>query len=321
LRLARHGYNSGYEFDIKQFSEHEGSTLTQAALVLVSYGGQGMVELESGERLKCKYRRSVGRPYCGDRVEVQWADQQSAVVSRIQSRDNVFVRGDARQRKQTIAANLDQALIIIAPRPEPSRDLVERYLVAIHSLGIQPVIVINKSELLREMNYDSSTPLGRLEDYRQLGYAVLHTSCKTDPGIASLQSVLENKTSILVGQSGVGKSSLANSLLPDLELQTGDLSRVTGKGTHTTTTTIMYSIPAGGRLIDSPGVWEYGLWHMGAAELANGFIEFEPLLGHCKFNDCRHDHEPQCAVRDAAESGSLLPWRYQSYLRLLSQSC
>ncbi len=294
--------------------------MTQAALVLVSYGGQGMVELESGERISCKYRRSVGRPYCGDRVDIQRADEQSAVVSRIHSRDNVFVRGDARKRKQTIAANLDQALIIIAPRPEPSRDLVERYLVAIHSLGIQPVIVINKAELLQEMNYDNSTALGRLEDYRQLGYTVLQTSCKTDPGIASLQSILENKTSILVGQSGVGKSSLANSLLPDLELQTGDLSRVTGKGTHTTTTTIMYSIPAGGKLIDSPGVWEYGLWQMEAAELANGFIEFDPFLGHCKFNDCQHDHEPQCAVRDAAESGGLLPWRYQAYLRLLSQS-
>jgi ribosome biogenesis GTPase len=294
--------------------------LTQAALVLVSYGGQGMVELESGERLNCKYRRSVGRPFCGDRVEIQGADTHSAVVTRILSRDNLFVRADARQRKQPIAANLDQALIIIAPRPEPSRDLVERYLVAIHSLGIDPVIVINKTELIVDKGYDSSTSLGRLEDYRQLGYQVLHTSCKAAPGIDSLRSILENRTSILVGQSGVGKSSLANGLLPDLELQTGALSRVTGKGIHTTTTTIMYSIPAGGRLIDSPGVWEYGLWEMDAAELANGFIDFNPFMGHCKFNDCRHDHEPQCAIRDAVEAGSLLPWRHQAYLRLLSQS-
>jgi ribosome biogenesis GTPase len=321
LRHARHGYNSGYEFGIKQFPEHEDSILTQAALVLVSYGAQGIVELESGERLDCKYRRSVGRPYCGDRVEIQQADEQSAVVTRILSRDNVFVRADARKRKQPIAANLDQALIVIAPRPEPSRDLVERYLVAIHSLGIQPLIVINKAELLQESNYDNRSPLGRQDDYRQLGYQVLLSSCKTEPGIDSLTSILENKTSILLGQSGVGKSSLANSLLPDLELQTGALSRVTGKGTHTTTTTIMYSIPAGGRLIDSPGVWEYGLWQMEALELANGFIDFEPFLGHCKFNDCRHDHEPQCAVREAVESGELLPWRYQAYLRLLSQSC
>lgn len=293
--------------------------LTQTALVLVSYGGQGMVELESGERINCKYRRSVGRPYCGDRVDIQRADEQSAVVSRIHSRENVFVRADARKRKRVIAANLDQALIIIAPRPEPSRDLVERYLVAIHSLGIEPVIVINKTELLLEQSYDSKSPLGRLADYQKLAYQVLHTSCKTEPGILGLESILENKTSILIGQSGVGKSSLANELLPDLALQTGSLSNATGKGIHTTTTTIMYSIPAGGRLIDSPGVWEYGLWEMDAEELANGFVEFKPFMGHCKFNDCQHDHEPQCAIREAVESGDLLPWRYDSYIRLLRQ--
>jgi len=294
--------------------------LTQSALVLVSYGGQGMVELDNGERLNCKYRRSVGRPYCGDRVEIQGADEQSAVVTRILPRDNVFVRADARQRKQPIAANLDQALVIIAPHPAPSRDLVERYLVAIHSLGIRPVIVINKTELLQQSEYDNSTPLGRLEDYRKLGYEVLHTSCKTTPGIGSLKSVLGHQTSILVGQSGVGKSSLINELLPDLELQTGALSRSTGKGIHTTTTTIMYSMPDGGRLIDSPGVWEYGLWKMDAEELVNGFVEFQPFLGQCKFNDCRHQHEPECAIQEAAESGALLPWRYQAYRRLLSQN-
>lgn len=294
--------------------------MTQTALVLVSYGGQGMVELDNGERLNCKYRRSVGRPYCGDRVEIQGADRQSAVVTRILPRDNVFVRADARQRKHPIAANLNQALIIIAPCPAPSRDLVERYLVAIHSLGIQPVIVLNKAELVQHNKYDNDTPLGRLEDYRKLGYEVLHTSCKTAPGIASLKSILEHRTSILVGQSGVGKSSLINQLLPDLELQTGALSRTTGKGIHTTTTTIMYAMPDGGRLIDSPGVWEYGLWRMDAEELVKGFIEFQPFLGQCKFNDCQHDHEPQCAIHEAAESGALLPWRYQAYLRLLSQN-
>jgi len=294
--------------------------LIRTALVLVSYGAQGKVELDNGEHLDCKYRRSVGRPYCGDRVEVQPADGSSAVLTRILPRDNVFVRADARLRKQPIAANLDQALIIIAPRPAPSRDLVDRYLVAIHSLGIRPIIVLNKAELMQKNEHDHKTPLGRLEDYRKLGYEVLRTSCKTEPGISSLKSVLENRTSILVGQSGVGKSSLVNSLLPDLDLQTGALSRVTGKGIHTTTTTIMYSMPSAGRLIDSPGVWEYGLWRMEQQELANGFIEFQPFLGQCKFNDCRHDHEPQCAIHEAAEHGALLPWRYQSYLRLLSQS-
>ncbi len=294
--------------------------MKQDALVLVSYGGQGTIEFSNGERLDCMYRRSVGRPYCGDRVEVEITHGQSAVVTRILPRENVFVRADARLRKQAIAANLDQVLIVIAPHPAPSRDLVERYLLAIHSLGIQPVIVLNKAELLAENKYNPDTPLGRMEDYQKMGYKVAHTSCKTAPGIDSLKPLLEHKVNILVGQSGVGKSSLINSLLPDLKIQTGTLSRLTGKGIHTTTTTIMYSIPAGGRLIDSPGVWEYGLWQMDPVELASGFTEFQPFVGQCKFNDCRHDHEPQCAVRMAAESGAVLPWRYQSYLRLLHQS-
>jgi ribosome biogenesis GTPase len=320
LRQAPHGYNSEYEFQITQYTERGDFILTMSAVVLVSYGSQGIVELDGGERLGCKYRRSVGRPYCGDRVEIQPADGQSAVVTRILPRDNVFVRADSRQHKQIVAANLSQVLVIIAPRPEPSRDLVERYLVAIHSLGILPVIVLNKAELVQHGGFDRNGPLGRLDDYRKLGYEVLHTSCKTTPGIAALNPILENSSSILVGQSGVGKSSLINCLLPDLELQTGALSRVTGKGVHTTTTNIMYSMPSGGRLIDSPGVWEYGLWRMEQQELVDGFPEFQPFLGHCKFNDCHHEVEPQCAIRLAAEQGTLFSWRYQAYLRLLAQS-
>ena len=119
---------------------------------------------------------------------------------------------------------------------------------------------------------------------------------------------------------GVGKSSLVNAVLPDLDLQTGALSRVTGKGTHTTTTTIMYALPCGGRLIDSPGVWEYGLWRLEAADLAAGFIEFRNLATHCRFNDCRHAGEPGCAVEAAVAQGVVLSWRYAAYRRLLEQS-
>jgi len=294
--------------------------LKQLALVLVSYGGQGVVELDGGERLKCKYRRSVGRPWCGDRVEVEMADGQSAVVTRILPRKNEFSRADTRQRKQTIAANIDQALIVIAPQPAPSRDLVERYLVAVHSLNIQPVIVLNKADLLENEQVDCDGPLGHMDDYRQLGYRVLQTSCLGEPGMGRLNEVLQGKTSILVGQSGVGKSSLVNVLLPDLDLRTRALSHVTGKGTHTTTTTIMYDLPEGGWLIDSPGVWEYSLWQMEQIDLVSGFIEFEPFLGQCKFNDCRHAQEPDCAISAAAQAGIIRPWRYRAYLSLLKQN-
>lgn len=284
--------------------------------MLVSYGTGGVAELPGGRHVDCSYRRSVGRPFCGDRVVIENTDSCSRVVSEILPRKNVFLRAGNRQQKQVVAANLDQVLIVIAPAPEPSRDLVERYLVAVHSLGIRPLIVLNKAELMGEQ---SEGPLTHLGEYPELGYRVVETSCKGVPGIQALIPLLENQTSILVGQSGVGKSSLVNALLPDHDLQTGELSRVTGKGTHTTTTTIMYTLPCSGKLIDSPGVWEYGLWEMDEHELAAGFPEIQSRAGNCRFNDCKHESEPDCAVLQAVESGEIRNWRYQSYLRLLEQ--
>lgn len=293
--------------------------MTSHGLVLVSYGSEGVVEMPDGGHTTCNYRRSVGRPYCGDRVQLAMTTAGTWVVSGILPRSNEFARAGPRGQKQVIAVNLDQVLIVVAPAPEPSRDLVERYLVAVHSLGILPLIVVNKAELLKTRTPSPDTPLGRIDDYRQLGYQVVETSCKTGPGIDALAPLLERRTSVLVGQSGVGKSSLVNRLLPDLELQTGELSRVTGKGTHTTTTTIMYALPCSGKLIDSPGVWEYGLWEMSDAELEAGFPEFDAFHGGCRFNDCRHRGEPGCAVRQAVADGLVRQWRYDAYLRLLEQ--
>jgi ribosome biogenesis GTPase len=296
------------------------NTQKREGLVLVSHGNRGMVEFADGSRADVQYRRSVGRPFCGDRVLVETMPD-ALVLTEIRPRANEFARADARRRKQVIAANLDQVLIVIAPAPAPSADLVERYLVAVHSLGITPVLVVNKAELLTETPGTGNGPLGRLDEYRDLGYPVLLTSCKGPSDTSALRPALEGKTSILVGQSGVGKSSLINSLLPDQDLQTGALSRVTGKGTHTTTTTILYRLPCGGRLIDSPGVWEYGLWDLSQEELAHGFVDFRPFTGSCRFNDCRHMGEPECAIADAADRGAIRQWRLQSYRRLLEQGC
>jgi ribosome biogenesis GTPase len=296
-------------------------TLSEA-LVLVSYGSQGVVLLADGERKRCKFRRRVGRPFCGDRVMVGRADDTSLVVESILPRKNYFVRADERQRQHIIAANLDQVLIVVAAAPLPSRDLMERYLLAVHSLGIEPVIVLNKTDLEVAANETAAgaTVLAHMPDYEALGYTVIRTSCKTAPGIAGLQSVLKDRTSIFVGQSGVGKSSLINQLLPDLHIQTNALSTSTGKGTHTTTSTILYRFTDGGFLIDSPGVWEYGIWKLDKNELTAGFIEFEPWLGQCRFNNCIHASEPDCAIKQAVADGHIRDWRYQSYLRLLEQN-
>ena len=291
------------------------------ALMLVSYGSQGVALLPDGQRKRCKFRRNVGRPFCGDRVLVAYADDASLVVEAILPRKNYFVRADERQRQHIIAANLDQVLIVVAARPLPSRDLLERYLLAVHSLGIEPLIVLNKTDLEVAPGETAAGAqvLAHMPDYEALGYTVIRTSCKSEPGITGLQSVLKDRTSILVGQSGVGKSSLINQLLPDLQIQTGALSTATGKGTHTTTSTMLYQFTGGGYLIDSPGVWEYGIWKLDNYELAAGFIDFEPWLGKCRFNNCVHATEPDCAIKQAVADGHIRDWRYQSYLRLLEQ--
>lgn len=290
--------------------------------MLVSYGSQGIVLLPDDRRSRCKFRRQVGRPYCGDRVMVARADDESLVVESILPRENFFVRTDERRRQVPVAANLDQVAIVIAMRPLPSQDLLERYLLAVHSLGIKPLIVLNKIDL----DVADDDRLARIEvithlpDYQALGYDVIFTSCVEEPGIKGLRTHLEGKTSILVGQSGVGKSSLINQLIPDLDIQTNRLSDTTGKGTHTTTSTMLYQFGDEGHLIDSPGVWEFGIWKLEDHELAEGFPEFHPFLGHCKFNNCLHNSEPGCAIKQATEEGHILEWRYRSYLRLLSQN-
>jgi ribosome biogenesis GTPase len=250
------------------------------------------------------------------------ADDASLVVETVLPRKNYFVRTDERQRKNIIAANLDQVLIVVATRPLPSRDLMERYLLAVHSLGIEPLIVYNKTDLdiAPDETANGVQVLGHMPEYEALGYTVIRSSCKTAEGISDLQEMLKDKTSILVGQSGVGKSSLINQLIPDLGIQTGKLSNATGKGTHTTTSTIMYQLNEGGYLIDSPGVWEYGIWKLEGHELASGFIEFDPWLGQCRFNNCLHVSEPDCAIKQAVSDGHIRDWRYQSYLRLMEQN-
>ena len=290
------------------------------ARVLVAYGSHGVVQVGDGEPQPCLFRRKVGRPCCGDRVLIRRADEQSYVVEEIIARRNQFMRADQRGRPQVIAANLDRVLVVVASEPLPSRDLLDRYLVAVHSLELEPIIVWNKAELPLAAGEPGARTLARLDEYEALGYAVARTSCKEAPGAAALWPLIEGHTSVLVGQSGVGKSSLIRALLPDLDIQTGALSRVTGKGTHTTTTTMLNQLPGGGRLMDSPGVWEYGLWKLDDGALAGGFPEFGAYAGQCRFNNCRHLSEPGCAIKAAAESGDIRSWRYQSYQRLMEQN-
>ncbi|MEJ2347103.1 MAG: small ribosomal subunit biogenesis GTPase RsgA [Gammaproteobacteria bacterium] len=288
----------------------------QPGLVISHHGATVMVEGAAGALWRCSVRRNLGSLVCGDRVAWQPADEREGVVVALLPRHSLLLRPQPGGRGKPVAANIEQIVVVAAVEPELSEHLIDRYLVTAETTGIAPVIVVNKVELLdaggrRDLER-------RLATYRQLGYPVLLVSVKADHGLDPLLAQLQGHTSILVGQSGVGKSSLVKALLPEREIRVAALSEAR-HGRHTTTTTVLYHLPCGGDLIDSPGVRDFGVWHIATDDVAHGFVEFRPLLGHCKFSDCSHRHEPGCALRQAAEAGRIDPQRLQSYLNMMEE--
>src|SRR5690606_3228646 len=192
----------------------------------------------------------------------------------------------------------------------------DRYLVAAEQAGLEPLLVLNKADLLEQGEYAELRAW--LDDYAALGYRTLCLSADSGAGLDALRQELKGHVNVFVGQSGVGKSSLINALLPDADLRVGALSEMTGKGTHTTTTARLFHFPDGGDLIDSPGIREFGLTHISHDDLLEGFIEFRPFLGHCRFRDCQHLHEPGCALLAAVTSGAISAGRMNSYRHILA---
>ena len=285
--------------------------MSQAGLVVRAWANRGIAQLDTGKLAPFHFPRRLIRPLPGDRIVLDAADALIEVLPR----KNEFGRGDARGRFRAVAANLDRAVIVIAPRPAPSPDLVHRYLTAALIHGVEPVVVVNKRDLgLREGEWFSD-----LDDLAELGYRIIRTRCKPQAEVDELARLCRDGISLLAGQSGVGKTSLLNALVPDLDERTSALSHVTGKGTHTTTTATVYPLSDQAGIIDTPGVWEYGLWAMTPAELERGFPEFAAHSHHCRFRNCRHDTEPGCAVRAAAESGLIPASRHAAWLRLLAE--
>ena len=295
----------------------EGSELgpEQPGRIITRYGAQVDVENDEHTVYRCLFRRNLPSPVCGDRVVWQAGKNQTGVVVAVEDRQSLLERPDADNQIKPVAANIDQILVVAAPPPALDIDLINSYLVAAEKTGISPILVINKIDLLKK---DSLKKLQkRLKPYESIPYTVIYASCETSHGLDDLVKSLQSKTSILVGQSGVGKSSLIQKLLPDEELKVGELSESSGLGRHTTTATRLYHFPAGGELIDSPGVRSFRLGHVSRTQLTEGFIEFRPYLGQCKFSDCRHKVEPECAIREAVETGNISQERYDGYQRLL----
>ncbi|KZY75317.1 ribosome biogenesis GTPase RsgA, partial [Oleiphilus sp. HI0067] len=244
------------------------------------------------------------------------ADNSGVIEARLE-RSTLLQRPDNYGQLKPVASNIDRILIVVALEPTPFANLIDRYLVAAETTGIEPAILFNKSDLITDDNRDFIH--GLMDTYKALGYEVLLTSANDEQDCSeTLLSWLSNHTSVFVGQSGVGKSSLIRTILGDQSIRVGELSENTRKGTHTTTTAKLFHLPQGGRLVDSPGIREFGLWHITEAELLEGFTEFRPFIGYCKFRDCKHEQEPGCAIQQALEEGKISETRMQSYRHILS---
>lgn len=283
--------------------------------VVVSYSQDCVVEDSAGALHRCLSRRSIGKPFCGDYVRFS-VESGSNVISEILPRKNLLARPNYRDQLRPFAANVDLIGIVIAIQPPFERSLIDRYLALAEQLEIQPLIWLNKIDLAGDQR---EALLGRLAIYEQLGYPVLSGSTVSGDGILELEQQFRNKTGILVGQSGVGKSSLIQRLIPDIELRIGSLSTASGLGRHTTTETTLYHLPDGGDLIDSPGIRLLRLGHLSAEQIEHGFLELRPYKGACRFADCRHQQEPGCVVQAALQRGEIDPERLSSFHALLAE--
>jgi ribosome biogenesis GTPase len=291
---------------------------TQPARVTESFGRRVIVESADGTRSPAELFGKRLTCVCGDKVLIRAPSQQSGDVSKVVSvlpRRSLFARTDSRGRTEPLAANLTLLIVIIAPVPEPDLYIVDRYLTGAALAGISGALVVNKSELPRAAEEDFEAGVN---DYEQAGYTVLRVSAKNDPSIEPLRTLLAGATGMLVGQSGVGKSTLTNRLAPESERPTRSLSDSTGEGRHTTVSTALFRLPGGGELIDSPGVRDFAPPPVEDAMIQVGWPEILKLAPQCRFNNCLHVREPGCAVLEAVAAESISARRYESYKRLLN---
>lgn len=290
----------------------------QRGLIISHFGRQVDVEVLEGEHKgeiqRCHLRTHLGQLVTGDQVIWRRTADSGVVVAAL-DRHSELLRPNNQGELKPVAANIDYIVIVIAVEPYAHANLIDRYLVAAEASQIEPVLLLNKADLLNDDNRDRLEAL--LDQYRALGYRTLSASTSTQHGLDELKALLADHISVFVGQSGVGKSSLVNSLL-GTDIKTGELSDLTRKGRHTTTTARLFHFPDGGDLIDSPGIREFALWHMTEDQVLQGFRELAALQGHCRFRDCRHDQEPGCAFLSALDDGKISEQRFHSFQQILN---
>ncbi|MGE5384288.1 MAG: ribosome small subunit-dependent GTPase A [Betaproteobacteria bacterium] len=283
--------------------------MTETGIVVAAHGRQYVVELAEGNRLPCFPRGKKSEIACGDEVEFQRTSADQGVIERILPRRSLLYRSNE-FRQKLIAANADQIIIVVACEPAFSPELVTRALIAAETQHIASLIVLNKCDLQAQL----PTARAQLECFQQLGYRVLELSARQHAG--DLRPSLAGHTSVLVGQSGMGKSTLINALVPGANAATREISAALDSGKHTTTHACLYHLDSESHLIDSPGLQEFGLSHLDQNALEQAFIEFAPYLGQCRFRDCHHDREPDCALRQALAEGKIDASRFATYRRI-----
>lgn len=295
---------------------------THSGTVITHHGKELIVRNEHGETINCQLRQNLGTIVCGDRIVFEYIDKQiepkSAIIIACSGRDNLLQKSGFGSKAKAVAANIDQVIVVCSLVPKPNSYLIDRYLVAAENLPARPVIVINKIDLLDEENEHVVNDINAI--YTTIGYRVLETSATESTGLDELQSMLEDATSILVGLSGVGKSSLVKDLLPDIDIRIGEISEASKEGKHTTTVSTLYSLPTGGQLIDSPGVRDFSPINLDKEQILNGFIELKPYRGKCKFANCSHTNEPGCAITEAVEAGKVDQQRVNSFRKMLEDT-
>lgn len=300
----------------------QGLGAEQNGQIITNYGQTLLVEGQDKKLYRCVARQNIGALVCGDQVIWQAATQNEGVIIARLERQSLLQKPGFGGKLKPMAANINQIVIVAAVQPAPNPYLIDRYLIAAENLPATPIILINKIDLLTDKNRSIIEKINH--DYSRLGYQVITASKVLDHGFDELFAALESHTSIFVGLSGVGKSSLINHLMPELNIRVGELSEASGEGTHTTTSSTLYSLPSkkksgNGNLIDSPGVRDFGLWNTSAEEILNGFVELHEYIGHCKFSNCSHLHEPDCAIQRALKENKISQLRFNNYQKIIRE--